>query len=100
MPKYKQGDVLEIMAYWDQGYDKWRNGIILIDYHEPLSAHTEYGLYYTTSLKGDVNWLCVNAMSLDCELYVRRLGNITTDRALRLLFAPKSKQRTNARTSN
>lgn len=93
--KYDIDDVLLITA-WDQGDEKWQTGIIQITDYYPKSSHTEYGIYETKQLRGDITWICINAQILDDTPDVRLLGNINVDKGWKVLYGGKqsSKQRT------
>lgn len=93
--KYDVDDILLITA-WDQGDEKWQTGIIQITNYEPISSHTEYGVYETKHLAGNIHWLCINAQILDDTPDVRILGNIGIDKGWKVLYGGKqsTKQRT------
>lgn len=93
--KYEEGDILLITSY-DVGDEIWRTGIIHITEYVPESANTEYGLYMTTKISGNINWICVNAKNLDQEFDVRVLGNVHTDKGWKVLYGSNlyQKQRT------
>lgn len=93
--KYDVDDVLLITA-WHQGDEKWQTGIVQITGYDPESAYTEYGVYETKRLIGDIHWLCINARTLDETPDVRILGNINIDKGWKILYGGKvsTKQRT------
>lgn len=90
--KYNEGDVL-LVTTWDQGDEVWKTGTIQIVEYSPVHEYTEYGVYITRRLSGDITWLCVNAKSLDEEPDVKILGNVHTDSGWKVLYGG-SKQRT------
>ena len=100
MAKYKKGDVLEVLTY-DQGDEQWERGIIIITDYDPSTPHTDNGTYGIQRIKGNVNWLCVNADELneaaDLEdegsipkagivTWVKYIGNFSNDKAIEALY--------------
>lgn len=106
-PKFKPGDVLEVIA-WDRGEDRWEMGMIAIIEHHPNAAHTSNGLYDTQHLTGEITWVSVNADVLNnadtfetarylltqnlpyntpCnECFYNYIGNMNTNKALKVLY--------------
>lgn len=93
--KYDIGDIL-LVTDFDQGDEIWQTGIIQITGYDPQASHTEYGIYETKRLTGDITWICRNAQGLDDTPDVRLLGNINVDKGWKVLYGGKqsSKQRT------
>lgn len=93
--KYDVGDIL-LITTWDQGDEKWQTGIVQITDYDPKCNHTEYGVYETKHLVGDITWICINAQILDDTPDVRILGNIGVDKGWKVLYGGKQymKQRT------
>lgn len=83
------GDILDVVKFWDQCDNEIKSGIVEITDYTPNTKHTRYGLYETNNIRGNLGWMAINAQYLDDSIYVVWLGNINTDKVLRVLYGTK-----------
>lgn len=93
MAKFKKGDIVEITNFNDNYRNTLQSGIILIS--EVLIEVNEtktYTTYYTDQLSGNLTFTAYNKDYFDDLTCTKLLGNIYSDKALRLLYSPSSKR--------
>ena len=84
--RFKVGDVIEVAKYWDQGDDRWQEGIVQIVAYEQPGEYAPTGVYHLKILKGSITWAAYNTKFMDELPYLIWMGNINEDKTLRLLY--------------
>jgi len=84
--RFQVGDIISLEKYWDHGEGCFLSGVIEITSYEPHYTNTLNGIYEIRTLKGNIGWTSYNSSMFDVLPYLVFIGNIYTDRALRLLY--------------
>ena len=90
-PQCKIGDLYEVVAY-DQGDCRWEYGVILITEVHDSAAYKGGWAYYIEAISGTIKWTAVGIGHFQDEsshLKKKYLGNVNTDKALRILYGKK-----------
>lgn len=86
MVRFKAGDIVEIVNYWNQDTELFEDGVVLIIDHNTITNYTKTGAYLMRLLKGSFSSCVYNSHSFDNLPYLVWLGNINENKALRLLY--------------
>lgn len=86
--RFKKGDVIKIVEYWDSNEKIRYNGLILIESVEIYSDNGGF-CYSMKKIKGNTNWTAYNHKFFDEIEHCYLLGNIYDDPAFGVLYGPK-----------
>lgn len=85
-PRFKVGDLIEVVKYLDRDDGSIQSGIILITGYGGPTKYSPKGTYSTRVVKGSVKFSKYGAVFFDDLPYLVWIGNIKDNKALRILY--------------